>query len=664
VSLHDLVTKDRRRAVGALYEHLRHVGIEYESEPLRLDDPDNRLQEIRPPRELLAGPRKGTCLDLVILFAGLCLAVRLAPLLVLLERSDGRSGHALVVVDVVNDPADWGRSPTWQEPFDGVLRNDQGGQVIRQLVEKGHLVAVECTGFARTRALKDHEHEDTVGFESAEKQARGHLKEFRHVATINVSVLHYLDHTRYDAARKTRPARAFVFSGHPYIDAHELGAAFAEKWDRVGEVVLQQDLDKFETWLGSWGLAEEFGYVLAAYRQGQVTVDATVASLVVGLAPELPPRFRGVDISRTALQNIAAAAANGDQEQIKYLEKLLESHALHEYASLDGAHDYGEIEYRWHKGRDFLDEILHILSIRLSLPPDHRVAFTDDVIASMMASMLLSILADNGHPTLTSNAARFTSEDAKAQKWYQWLMEDLESELKSSDPESSDRAVILDWVLIATAPLAERVTRERKAKREQERLKREEQRLQKEEYWRRREQERLREEAESRVEAIRDRIKAVRWFLLPGHAIALVAGASLLILRTVTHHAFNVQASLAHAPHPWRWLVRWWPSPAPLWGPSSVNVSGWPVIESLLILSFLLGLGGAFIFVSEDQLPLFGKYTEAWVWGTAGLGYLIFVSYFPWIGYVLFIVFLVSVLLLLLWVTYRRLFGPYGRFRL
>ena len=55
---------------------------------------DDEAQFIRKPNEILSGNKEGTCLDLALLFCGLCLGHKLLPIFVLLEN------HALVAISL------------------------------------------------------------------------------------------------------------------------------------------------------------------------------------------------------------------------------------------------------------------------------------------------------------------------------------------------------------------------------------------------------------------------------------------------------------------------------------------------------------------------------------------------------------------------------------
>lgn len=141
-----LATPDgRRRVVEAIYDALSQRDISYALEPYGADV---RVQQIRPPETVLGGAREGTCLDLALLFAGITLGKELAPLLVMLD------GHALIAVSLDDDrrtaadPPRRNREGPWLE--EGVLRD---GDILRHLIDDGHYLAVECTGFAASGVL-------------------------------------------------------------------------------------------------------------------------------------------------------------------------------------------------------------------------------------------------------------------------------------------------------------------------------------------------------------------------------------------------------------------------------------------------------------------------------------------------------------------------------
>jgi hypothetical protein len=131
------------RITQALYGALLNKGIRYNLEPFH---PAQGAQRIRTPLEVLTQPCEGTCLDLALCFCGLALANELLPVLVVVR------GHAFVAVATAHGLRDWSALRPTRQPFkDSPVTTDLAA--VRKLVERGELVAVECTGFARSEAL-------------------------------------------------------------------------------------------------------------------------------------------------------------------------------------------------------------------------------------------------------------------------------------------------------------------------------------------------------------------------------------------------------------------------------------------------------------------------------------------------------------------------------
>ena len=99
---------------------------------------------------ILQGSGDGTCLDLALLFAGLCLGNELLPLVVVLD------GHAFVAVSLVRGRRDAGapgrRDPDQDGPWvaEGLLSS---GDTLRELVARGDYLPIECTGFSRSEGV-------------------------------------------------------------------------------------------------------------------------------------------------------------------------------------------------------------------------------------------------------------------------------------------------------------------------------------------------------------------------------------------------------------------------------------------------------------------------------------------------------------------------------
>jgi hypothetical protein len=180
----------RHRLVQAIYEALAEKQIRYAPEQYH---PSEAIQRIRTPPEILEAPREGTCLDLAALFCGLCLGYDLLPWLVVIE------GHALVAVSLKHGLREWKafnrRERAW---FETELLTDPVR--LRELVDSGAYLLLECTGFARSRSLPDSVPEGTgrtkeglMPFEQAIATGRRQLEKFDrpfHFA-VDIAVAHY-----------------------------------------------------------------------------------------------------------------------------------------------------------------------------------------------------------------------------------------------------------------------------------------------------------------------------------------------------------------------------------------------------------------------------------------------------------------------------------------
>lgn len=131
-----------RIIAGAIYEALLKREIRYALERYH---PSEALQAIRTPEEIVEAPREGTCLDLAVLFCGLCEAYELLPLLIVIN------GHALAAVSLTHGVREWNSLRLGSELFATDPLTD--GARLRQLIDDEEFLAVECTGFAQSTAL-------------------------------------------------------------------------------------------------------------------------------------------------------------------------------------------------------------------------------------------------------------------------------------------------------------------------------------------------------------------------------------------------------------------------------------------------------------------------------------------------------------------------------
>ena len=131
----------RMRIAESIYNSLLKKEIRYALEKYH---PSEQVQEIRTPGEIF-GEREGTCLDLALLFCGLCMANELLPMLIITE------GHAFAAVSLTHGLREWNS----YRPERGVFENEPLSDVtcLRKLIGEGSWLAVECTGFAYSEKI-------------------------------------------------------------------------------------------------------------------------------------------------------------------------------------------------------------------------------------------------------------------------------------------------------------------------------------------------------------------------------------------------------------------------------------------------------------------------------------------------------------------------------
>jgi hypothetical protein len=140
------------KVANTIYDALKDHGIRYALEEYQ---PSQALQSIRTPAQVLDSPREGTCLDLSLLFSGLCLANELLPVVVVID------GHAFAAVSLTHGLRDWnGYRPGADLFANGPLTD---AAPLRDLIDNGDFLAVECTGFAHSAELDPLDGKNTEG---------------------------------------------------------------------------------------------------------------------------------------------------------------------------------------------------------------------------------------------------------------------------------------------------------------------------------------------------------------------------------------------------------------------------------------------------------------------------------------------------------------------
>jgi hypothetical protein len=189
---HDLTQKSegRRQLLEAIYNTLvnREKKVRYALEKYH---PSEAIQPIRTPVEILNSPGEGTCLDLAVLFCGLCLGNELLPLLIVLEN------HALVAVSLTHDLQEWGALDRQERDFfrDGEPLTD--ADQLHELIDSDTYLALECTGFAQSESLSESKTEGVGrvnGFLPFERAVAAGREQLDHQAlrfALDIAVAHY-----------------------------------------------------------------------------------------------------------------------------------------------------------------------------------------------------------------------------------------------------------------------------------------------------------------------------------------------------------------------------------------------------------------------------------------------------------------------------------------
>lgn len=121
---------------------------------------DSRSRQYIRSTDAILTSKQGTCLDLSLIFASVCIGHDLLPVIIMIR------GHAFVCVSLMESLSDHRKRPEYAS-----LRGEYfiitDGNIIKELIDSGRYAAVECTGLAYSQAFSN-----TQGTNFPETQGR------------------------------------------------------------------------------------------------------------------------------------------------------------------------------------------------------------------------------------------------------------------------------------------------------------------------------------------------------------------------------------------------------------------------------------------------------------------------------------------------------------
>lgn len=181
---------------GQLFGLMRKAAIQYDLAPF--NPRSGVTQLIRKPATILA-EKRGTCLDLVALFATMCLANDLLPIVVVVD------GHTFAGLSLTRTRQDARRAPkalAWE-------RGELTDPSVLQALAGTEYLYVECTGAAQSQALSPN---------FPEGRGRGSAGSMSFERACEAGSEQVLQHLRLENATGAANQRAFLYA----LDIHDL----------------------------------------------------------------------------------------------------------------------------------------------------------------------------------------------------------------------------------------------------------------------------------------------------------------------------------------------------------------------------------------------------------------------------------------------------------
>ncbi|CAM5365680.1 hypothetical protein GCM10010329_85430 [Streptomyces spiroverticillatus] len=243
----------------ALYEAFAAFRIQYADEPTT-SDPGR--QAVRPPDQVLARPRHGTCLDLALAYCGACLDAGLHPLLVVLDGpAPGLPAHAVVVVWL---DGTWSNraDPAYPWAGTGPVHHPYPPDLLAELADlgddedaPGSFLAVDITGVASRPDAADPRRRTPQSWARSVAHATALLRTApadRRTVTVDVGLAH-ADRTPHPLPRQ--PSADIL--APPYLpvpeDSHGGARPLPALWARHDTIRFhpRDELDFLQGWFAS-----------------------------------------------------------------------------------------------------------------------------------------------------------------------------------------------------------------------------------------------------------------------------------------------------------------------------------------------------------------------------------------------------------------------------
>ncbi len=293
--------------------------------------------------------------------------------------------------------------------------------------------------------------------------------------------------------------QALVFNGVSYVDRESLALALAEDWPTASRRFFT-NMGTYDTPSEAWRLLRDWlaqfddpqtddveGRIelVDQYLMARLPPDVKLARLLRWLHPNMPPVYRGNQMTRADVAELASQALGGDRAATQTVDTLWQHEVLALLAGFTGGEELATIERQW---RDLCQKWEE-------LPPKFapQVRQSLEQQPARYALLQQAAAADDSLANWTWSRRQEVTEDVS---WFGALVRDAE--------QQQDTVLLLatGWAVPYAAQDAERIARER-----QER----------EERWDQREDERL----DGRGQALRSAAVGLVWLLVALAAVGL-----------------------------------------------------------------------------------------------------------------------------------------------